>query len=88
MKPEQAKVGVRVRMLAEWATIPVGTEGVIVEGYGTGVTVAWDLPSRGFPKPHSSFNESDFGYLEVHPMYAAKALDQAITEHDREAGVL
>lgn len=50
MKTDEAPVGVRVWTLWRWAGIPKGMEGVIDEDYGSGVTVAWDLPNR--PLPH------------------------------------
>ena len=45
MTREQAQVGTRIRSLVPFAGVPRGTEGVIDEDYGTGVMVAWDLPS-------------------------------------------
>jgi hypothetical protein len=50
MNAQQATIGARVRSLRDFANVPEGTEGIVVEDYGTGVTVAWDLPSRPYPK--------------------------------------
>ncbi len=50
METKQAIVGQRIKTLREFSGVPAGTEGVIDEDYGTGVTVAWDLPTRPLPK--------------------------------------
>lgn len=39
-------VGLRVRTRREFAGVPAWTEGVVVEDYGTGFMIAWDLPER------------------------------------------
>lgn len=49
MELAQALVGTRVRANTEFFDVPEGTEGVIDEDYGTGVMVAWDLPSSPLP---------------------------------------
>lgn len=49
MKESDATVGRRIRTLLEWVGVPAGTEGVIVDDYGTGIIVAWDLPDRPLP---------------------------------------
>jgi hypothetical protein len=46
----QVIVGKRVCSLVDLPEVPAGTEGVIDEDYGTGVMVAWDLPTA--PLPH------------------------------------
>ncbi len=46
MKAEQAKVGARVMSRVEFSGVPIGTEGVIDQDYGTGVMVAWDRPTE------------------------------------------
>lgn len=43
-------VGTRVKSAVEFYMVPVGTEGVIDEDYGSGVTVAWDMPDNPLPK--------------------------------------
>jgi hypothetical protein len=58
MMVEQAKLNVRVKTLVEWSGVPIGTQGVIDEDYGTGVTVAWDLPF-GIVKPGYRFDIKD-----------------------------
>lgn len=50
MYSEQVRIGQRVRSLRPFSGIPIGTEGVIDEDYGTGVMVAWDLPTRPLPQ--------------------------------------
>jgi hypothetical protein len=50
MKPEEARVGVRVVSLRTFVGVPAGTEGVIDEDYGSGVMVAWDLPEQPLPR--------------------------------------
>jgi len=42
-------VGDRVASLKDFAGVPAGTRGVVIEDYGTGVNVAWDLPDRPYP---------------------------------------
>jgi len=49
MTIEQASIGARVRSLRAFVGVPAGTEGIIDEDYGTGVTVAWDFPPNS---PH------------------------------------
>ena len=45
-----APLGLRVRSRHDFVDAPQGTEGIIVEDYGTGFTVAWDLPNKRLPK--------------------------------------
>lgn len=49
MNVNQAFVGSKVRTLRSFSGVPLGTVGLIVEDYGTGVMVAWDLPDRPLP---------------------------------------
>ncbi len=49
MKQTEAVVGTRVQTMRAWSGVPIDTQGIIVEHYGTGVTVAWDLPDRPLP---------------------------------------
>ncbi len=49
MKTSEAIVGAQVQTMRAWSGVPIDTKGVIVEHYGTGVTVAWDLPDRPLP---------------------------------------
>lgn len=46
MTEKDAKVGTRVRALQDFSGVPRDTEGIIDEDYGSGVTVAWDLPGQ------------------------------------------
>lgn len=43
------EIGDKVESLRDFSNVPKGTVGYIVEDYGTGVTVAWDLPHRPYP---------------------------------------
>lgn len=43
------EVGDRVRSLRDFVKVPKGTEGVVIEDYGSGITVAWDLPDHPLP---------------------------------------
>ena len=52
----QPSVGTKVQTLVAWPGVPKLTEGYIVEDYGSGVMVAWDLPDRPYPK-HLSFEQ-------------------------------
>jgi len=49
MTREEAKVGSKVRSLRAFAGVPQGTVGLIVQDYGIGVVVAWDLPDAPLP---------------------------------------
>lgn len=44
MELKEAKIGQRVKALRQFLGVPLGTEGVIDEDYGTGVMIAWDGP--------------------------------------------
>lgn len=44
------KVGVWIESLCNFSGVPAGTIGLIVEDYGSGVTVAWDLPHQPVPR--------------------------------------
>ncbi len=50
MEIEQAIVGKKIRSNREFAGVPKFTEGLIIEDYGTGVTVACELPDNPIPK--------------------------------------
>lgn len=56
MDEKYAKIGTRVRSLVDFAHVPKGTEGVIDEDYGSGVTVAWDLPGQPLPPGYREWN--------------------------------
>jgi hypothetical protein len=49
MDVAEAIVGTRVQTMRAWSGVPIDTQGVIVEHYGSGVMVAWDLPDRPLP---------------------------------------
>ncbi len=49
LNEKDAVVGRSVRTLRDFAGVPTGTLGLIVEDYGTGIMVAWDLSDRPIP---------------------------------------
>ena len=59
---QDIKVGRKVRCMVAYSGVPIGTIGVIVSDYGSGIMVAWDLPDRPYPKNKTP--------LEVASMYA------------------
>ena len=58
----KVKLGTKVKTLVDWSGVPKGSVGYIVEDYGTGFTVAWDLDEK--PYPH------ELSFEEVAKMYA------------------
>jgi len=56
MKSSEATIGTRIVSNRDFADVPKGTVGVIDEDYGTGVTVAWDLPNRPLPSGYHRWN--------------------------------
>jgi len=58
MRKDQAVVGVRVRSLANFSGVPLGTEGVVDETYldGGGVMIAWSLPDRPLPAGYRAWD--------------------------------
>lgn len=43
-------IGDRVKLNTAFPNLKKDIEGVVVEDYGTGITIAWDLPNRPYPK--------------------------------------
>jgi len=43
-------LGTPVKTLVAFSGVPLGTTGYIVEDYGSGITIAWDLPDHPYPK--------------------------------------
>lgn len=56
MKKISAVVGTRVKTKRDFSRVPKGTEGVIDEDYGPGITVAWDLPDRPLPPGYREYD--------------------------------
>jgi hypothetical protein len=56
MNLDQAKVGTRVKSNVEFCSVPLGTQGVIDEDYGTGVMVAWDLSDQPLPAEYRKYD--------------------------------
>lgn len=46
---DKFKLGTRVETICDWPGVPAGTQGIVCEDYGSGITVAWDLPDRPLP---------------------------------------
>lgn len=44
------EVGAYVKNNRPFADVPEGTLGLIIEDYGTGIMVAWDLPDKPLPR--------------------------------------
>ena len=44
------KIGDRVQTIRAFSGVAKFTEGMIVEDYGSGMTIAWDLPNQPIPK--------------------------------------
>ena len=56
MTPREATIGRRVRSVIDFSGVPAGTEGVIDYDYGTGVMVAWDLPTQPLPEGYRAWD--------------------------------
>lgn len=50
MTKKEIEIGGRVKSLEDFLYVKAGTEGIIIEDYGTGIMIAWDLPNRPIPK--------------------------------------
>lgn len=66
MIESQIKIGQRVQSLESFNDVPKGTEGVIIDDYGTGIMIAWDKPDKPYPKDKTPF--------EVNSMFAINPL--------------
>lgn len=66
MTKEEIKIGARVVALESFADVPKGTEGIIIDNYGTGIMVAWDKPDKPYPQGKTPF--------EVNAMFAVNHL--------------
>lgn len=58
-------VGDKVRSLVEFSLVPKGTTGTIVEDYGTGLTVRWDLDFSFKPLEDGFDKQRDLQFLEL-----------------------
>ena len=56
MTEQEAAIGTRIRSLRDFVGVPIDTEGVIDEDYGTGITVAWDLPESPLPVGYRKYD--------------------------------
>jgi hypothetical protein len=70
---KQCNLDDRIMVLADFSGVPAGTKGKIVEIYDRGVTVEWELPTKGsWQKPlRDGFARDELEYLafetEKHP---------------------
>ena len=48
-KKVQWGLGTKVSVLVDFSGVPKGTEGYVVEDYGSGYMIAWDLPNKPYP---------------------------------------
>ena len=55
MSPAEVKVGIRVRSVRHFVSVPKGTIGVIDELYYGGCMVAWDLPHQKLPPGYREY---------------------------------
>jgi len=58
------KLGTKVETLIEFASLPIGSVGYIVEDYGSGIWIAWDLPSKPYPKHKTPEEIRDMAALD------------------------
>jgi hypothetical protein len=65
MNPNQATVGQIVRSNTSFAGVPEGTRGRIVEDYGTGVMVEWDIPSHYKPLVDGFDKDTELQFLDI-----------------------
>lgn len=49
MRKEDIKIGLQVTTNRDWPGVPEGSKGIIIEDYGSGITIGWDLPGRPYP---------------------------------------
>jgi len=50
MTIKEIKIGSEVESLRDFSGVPKGTNGYIIDDYGTGITIGWDLPKQPYPK--------------------------------------
>lgn len=56
MTESEAQIGTRVRSMRDFSGVPSGSHGVIDEDYGSGITVAWDLPNNPLPPGYRAYD--------------------------------
>ncbi len=56
MHRSDIRIGCRVRSLVDFAGIPRGTEDIVDEDFGMGITVAWDLPDQPLPPGYRAYD--------------------------------
>lgn len=50
MKTGEIKIGGKVKSLRDFSGVKAGTFGIIIEDYGSGITIGWDRPENPYPK--------------------------------------
>lgn len=50
MRKSDIEIGREVIVNRSFVGVESGTKGIIVEDYGTGITIAWDQPDRPLPE--------------------------------------
>ncbi len=66
MTENDIEIGLRVKSNTTFVSIPEGTEGVLIEDYGSGITIAWDKEDRPYPKELSCDHISKM--YAIHPL--------------------
>jgi len=56
MRIDEARIGIRVKALVDFAGVPKGTEGIVDQDYGKGIMVAWDLPNQPLPQGYHIYD--------------------------------
>lgn len=69
-------IGKRVISNIDFIDVPSGTIGYIIEDYGSGFTIAWDLPDKPFPY--------NFPIEEIKNMWAANPICPLKDGFDKE----
>lgn len=65
MLESQIKIGQRVKTTRGFYELEEGSEGIIIEDYGRGIMVAWDLPHRPYPRNRTPEEMSKM--MAIHP---------------------
>lgn len=56
MEKKDIEIGIMVKTNRDFVDVLKGTKGMIIEDYGTGIMIAWDLPNKK-PLPNKSPEE-------------------------------
>ena len=58
-------LGTKVECIEDFPALPAGTVGYIVEDYGSGIMIAWDLPHRPYPKDKTPEEVADMWAIDA-----------------------